>query len=196
MDDTVHNRVSVHAAAEPSGASPSFCTVYIGRSIPSRSAARKAPAASPEQLVRPLERPLVARERAERPVLPQQLPFAAWPVATLAPEVLEVGLPYVAGSDSFGTGRLGERARGRSCRSRSDRRARRSRRTRRIRRSLALPPRPCQARAPRRFCSPYIPQGSFNGSNCGKAINSQSERSSLERTAISSVLNPCESNPN
>ena len=111
MDDSVHDRVRVHAAAEP----------RVPVLLPELRAqdGRRPPVAQleklqqhpPEQLVRPLEQPLVDHEQAERPVLTQQLPLAAGPVAALAPEVLEVGLPYVAGPDPLGAGRLGERAR-------------------------------------------------------------------------------------
>ena len=111
MDDAVHDRVRVHAAAEPRvPVLLSELRAQDGR-CPPVAQLEKLQQHSPEQLVRPLQEPLVYHEQAERPVLPQQLPLAAGPVAALAPEVLEVGLPYVAGPDPLGAGRLGERAR-------------------------------------------------------------------------------------
>ena len=110
VDDAVHDRVRVHAAAEPRV--PVLLSDCVHRTVDASVAQlEKLQQHSPEQLVRPLQEPLVYHEQAERPVLPQQLPLAAGPVAALAPEVLEVGLPYVAGPDPLGAGRLGERAR-------------------------------------------------------------------------------------
>ena len=102
--DAVHDRVRVHAAAElrVPVVLPEL-RAQDGRR-PAVTQLEKLQQHPPEQLVRLLE-------QAERPVLTQQLPLAAWPVAALAPEVLEVGLPYVAGPDPLGAGRLGERAR-------------------------------------------------------------------------------------
>lgn len=111
VDDAVHDRVRVHAAAEPRvPVLLSELRAQDGR-CPPVAQFEKLQQHPPEQLVRPLRQPLVDYEQAERPVLPQQLPLAAGPVAALAPEVLEVGLPYVAGPDPLGAGRLGERTR-------------------------------------------------------------------------------------
>lgn len=102
MDDAVHDRVRVHAAAEPRvPVLLSELRAQDGR-CPPVAQLEKLQQHPPEQFVRPLEQPLVDHEQAERPVLPQQLPLAAGPAAALAPEVLEVGLPYVAGPDLLG----------------------------------------------------------------------------------------------
>lgn len=64
----------------------------------------------PELRVRPVERPLVDHEQAERPVLADELAPAARPPPALPPEVLEVGLPDVARPHPPGAGCLRERA--------------------------------------------------------------------------------------
>lgn len=64
----------------------------------------------PELGIGLVEQPLVDHEQAERPVLPDELAFAARPLTALPPEVLEVGLPDVARPHPPGAGCLRERA--------------------------------------------------------------------------------------
>lgn len=111
MDDAVHDRVRKHAAAEPRApVLLSELRAQDGRRPPVAQL-EKLQQHPPEQLVRPLEQPLVDHEQVERPALPQQLPLTVRPIAALATEVIEVGLPYVAGPDPLSEGRLGECAR-------------------------------------------------------------------------------------
>ena len=110
VHDPVHDGVGMHPAAE------SRVPVLLleldveygrGRAVPQLHQLQQH---GPELRVRPVEQSLVDHERAERPVLADELALAARPLPALLPEVLEVGLVHAARPHPPGAGGLRQRA--------------------------------------------------------------------------------------
>ena len=94
--DAVHDGVGVDATAEPRV--PVLLPELRAEDRRARPVAQlhELQQHASEQLVGPLEQPLVDYEQAVRAVLAHELPLAAGPLAAFAPQVLEVGLANVA----------------------------------------------------------------------------------------------------
>ena len=110
MDDAVHDGVGVDPAAEPGV--PVLLAELCAEDRGGRAVAglHELEQEAPEELVGAVEQPLVEHEDLEGRVLPRDLALAAGALARLAPELLQVGAPDVAGPHPPLAGGLGDRA--------------------------------------------------------------------------------------